>query len=167
MTLSLTPFFAAYENFLKGANNAADALALPVNGTALEGEFNVTNSVAFLASFGKYLQFHFKTVEDLANKLHVPGFDALSYAANISKPSRVGTCCSCPRGTDGTTCDDCTEHHNRPKTVGKKTFPPYLTGAVVKETYMNLNNAVPTSIRRNAFQLLRLMALTAFNVLSF
>jgi hypothetical protein len=36
MTLSLTPFFAAYENFLKGANNAADALALPVNGTALE-----------------------------------------------------------------------------------------------------------------------------------
>jgi len=63
----------------------------------------------------------------------------------ITKPGRVGTCCSCPRGTDGTSRDDCTEHHNRPKTVGKKTCPPYLTidkpiAAEINKVKMTINN---------------------------
>jgi hypothetical protein len=47
------------------------------------------------------------------------------HAPSGLKPGRVGTCCSCPRGMNGTLSDNCTKRNNHLKMVGKKTCPPY------------------------------------------
>jgi hypothetical protein len=85
MAISLTPFFNAYTELLKGANSVADAVVLEVNGTTLTQQFNATNSAAFLVSFGKYLEYYSETIQKAATISNWSGFNLASWGINLIK----------------------------------------------------------------------------------